>query len=248
MGACSSTTERDAGYLMRNNFQYSRALCQWSLDSGVQFIYASSAATYGDGSQGYSDDEAGLDRLKPLNMYGFSKQLFDLWARDQGLLSRVAGFKFFNVYGPNEGHKGDMRSMVAKAWEQVRSTGRLQLFKSDRPDFADGEQKRDFIYVKDVVEALWTAYKNPDIRGLYNMGSGQASTWNDLAGAVFKALGKPEAIDYVEMPAQLKGKYQYFTQADMRKWNASAGELKLRSLEDAVKDYVQSYLERDASL
>jgi ADP-L-glycero-D-manno-heptose 6-epimerase len=248
LGACSSTTERDAGYLMRNNFQYSRALCQWSLDSGVQFIYASSAATYGDGSQGYGDDEAGLDRLKPLNMYGFSKQLFDLWARDQGLLSRVAGFKFFNVYGPNEGHKGEMRSMVAKAWEQVRATGRLQLFKSDRPDFGDGEQKRDFIYVKDVVEALWTAYKNPDIRGLYNMGSGQARTWNELARAVFKALGKPEAIDYVEMPSQLKGKYQYFTQADMRKWNASAGELKLTSLEDAVKDYVQGYLEKGASL
>jgi ADP-L-glycero-D-manno-heptose 6-epimerase len=248
MGACSATTERDASYLMRNNYQYTRALCQWSLESGVQLIYASSAATYGDGEQGYADDDAGLDRLKPLNMYGFSKHLFDLWARDQNLLSRITGFKFFNVYGPNETHKGPMRSMVVKAWEQVRSQGHIRLFKSDRPDFADGDQKRDFIYVKDVTEALWQAYKNPDIKGLYNLGSGQARSWNDLARAVFKAMDRPERIEYVDMPAELKGKYQYFTQADMRKWNASAGELKNTSLEDAVRDYVQNYLEKGEGL
>jgi ADP-L-glycero-D-manno-heptose 6-epimerase len=242
LGACSSTTEANADYLYSNNFKYSQLLASWCLEKNVRFIYASSAATYGDGSKGFLDDDAVVHHLRPLNMYGYSKQLFDEWALDEGVLGKMVGLKFFNVYGPNEAHKGDMRSLVDKAVEQISQGGRLRLFKSHKPGVADGEQTRDFIYVKDAAAVIMKIFDNRGVGGLFNLGSGTASTWNALARAVFKALGKPEAIDYVDMPEALKGKYQYHTRAEMGKLRQSLGLLPIRSLEDAVADYVQGHL------
>jgi ADP-L-glycero-D-manno-heptose 6-epimerase len=242
LGACSSTTETDADYLWRNNFKYTQVLATWCLEKNVRFIYASSAATYGDGKQGFLDDDAVVQHLKPLNMYGYSKQLFDQWALDEGVLDRIVGLKFFNVFGPNEAHKGDMRSLVDKAVLQIQSTGRLQLFKSHKPEFKDGEQTRDFVYVKDVVAIILKLLQQREVGGLFNLGSGSARTWNDLAAAVFKAVGKPLAIDYIDMPQQLRGKYQYHTRAEMGKLRQALGLLPIRSLEDAVTDYVQQHL------
>jgi ADP-L-glycero-D-manno-heptose 6-epimerase len=245
LGACSATTERDADYLWRNNFKYSQLLASWCLEKGVRFMYASSAATYGDGANGFLDDDAALSALKPLNMYGYSKHVFDLWAQDEGVLNSVVGLKFFNVYGPNEAHKGDMRSLVDKAVAQIQATGRLQLFRSHRPDFKDGEQTRDFVYVKDAVAVLLKLLDQPRVNGIFNLGSGSARTWNDLAAAVFGALGKPVAIDYIDMPEALRGKYQYHTRAEMGKLRQALGLLPIRSLEDAVTDYVQQHLVPD---
>lgn len=246
LGACSSTTEADADYLWRNNFKYSQMLATWCLEKGVRFLYASSAATYGDGSRGFLDDDAAIPSLRPLNMYGYSKQCFDQWALDEGLLDRVAGFKFFNVFGPNEAHKGEMRSLVAKAVDQIRATGRLKLFRSTVEGLRDGEQTRDFIYVKDVVAVLLKVLAQPQVTGLYNLGSGTERTWNDLAAAVFKALDRPVAIDYVDMPEALRGKYQSRTKAEMGKLRQALGLLPIRSLEDAVDDYVKRHLLPDA--
>ena len=239
LGACSSTTERDAGFLLENNYRFTRKTCEWCLARGTRFVYASSAATYGDGSQGYSDDLAGVPSLRPLNMYGYSKQLFDLWALRLGLFDRIAGMKYFNVYGPREAHKDDMRSMVHKAFGQVLSRGWLELFKSDRPEYPDGGQKRDFVYVRDAVGATLFMMEHPEIGGLFNCGTGKARTWNDLAIAVFGALGKPVDIRYIDMPAKLKGKYQYFTQADTTKLRAAGYDTPFLDLEEAVADYVR---------
>ncbi len=242
LGACSSTTETDADYLWRNNFKYSQLLATWCLEKNVRFLYASSAATYGDGAQGFLDDDAAIPSLRPLNMYGYSKQLFDLWALESGVLDRMAGFKFFNVFGPNEAHKGDMRSLVDKAVLQIKESGRLKLFKSQRSDYKDGEQTRDFVYVKDVVAVLLKVLAQPQVNGLFNLGSGTQRSWNDLAAAVFKAMGKPVAIDYIDMPPALAGKYQYHTRAEMGKLRQALGLLPIRSLEDAVDDYVKQHL------
>jgi len=242
LGACSSTTETDADYLYRNNFKYSQLLASWCLEKGVRLIYASSAATYGDGARGFLDDDAALPHLRPLNMYGYSKQLFDLWALEEGVLDKMVGLKFFNVYGPNEAHKGDMRSLVDKAVGQIRQSGRLRLFRSHRKDVADGEQTRDFIYVKDAAAVLVKLLASPGVGGLYNLGSGQARSWNDLAKAVFKAMGLAPAIDYVDMPEAIREKYQYHTRAEMGKLRQALGLLPIRSLEDAVTDYVQNHL------
>lgn len=239
LGACSSTTERDAGFLLENNYRFTRRTCEWCLANGVRFVYASSAATYGDGALGYSDDLAGVPALRPLNMYGYSKQLFDLWALGNGLFDRIAGMKYFNVYGPREAHKGDMRSMVHKAFGQVLSRGWLELFKSDRPEYPDGGQKRDFVYVRDAVGATLFMADHPEIGGLFNCGTGRARTWNDLANAVFKALGRPADIRYIDMPATLKGKYQYFTQADTSKLRAAGYAEPFMDLEEAVADYAR---------
>jgi ADP-L-glycero-D-manno-heptose 6-epimerase len=245
LGACSSTTETDADYLYRNNFKYSQLLATWCLEKNVRFLYASSAATYGDGKQGFLDDDSAVPSLRPLNMYGYSKQLFDQWALDEGLLNRMAGFKFFNVFGPNEAHKGEMRSLVDKAVLQIQQTGRLKLFKSANPDFKDGEFTRDFVYVKDVVAVMLKVLATPAANGLFNLGSGTERSWNDLGAAIFKAMGKPVAIDYIEMPEHLKGKYQYRTRAEMGKLRQALGLLPIRSLEDAVTDYVQQHLLTD---
>ncbi len=238
MGACSATTERDADYLMRNNYQYSRILCDWALSHQSRFIVASSAATYGDGDQGYDDDDGRTPGLKPLNMYGMSKQLFDLHALRNGLYKEIVGLKFFNVFGPREAHKGDMRSMVHKAYYQVKEDGRVRLFKSDRPEFPDGGQKRDFVYVKDVVEMMLWFMDNPQTNGLFNAGTGKARSWIDLANAVFKAMKTDPVIEMIEMPGMLKGKYQYFTQAKMEKLRNAGYTNEPTSLEDAVADYV----------
>lgn len=245
LGACSATTERDADYLLNNNYRYTRTLCDWSLKNRVRFIYASSAATYGNGSRGYSD-QTPLEDLRPLNMYGFSKHLMDLWARKKGYLDRAVGLKYFNVYGPYEDHKGDMRSMVHKAWGQIKETGKVRLFKSYRPEYADGEQMRDFVYVKDAVAVTLYFLDHREIGGLYNCGTGQARSWKDMMNAVFAAMKVKPNIEFIEMPEILRGKYQYFTQADMAKLRAAGYKAPFTSLEDAVLDYVKFLTERDS--
>ncbi len=248
MGACSDTTETDCSYLVKNNYEFSKLLAGWALENEAQFIYASSAATYGDGAQGFADDEAAIETLRPLNMYGYSKQLFDLWCKRQGLLSRFVGLKYFNVYGPNEYHKAGMRSFVIKAYEQILATGGVKLFKSHRADYADGEQVRDFVYVRDAVAMTLFFLERPELGGLYNVGTGAARSWNDLAKAVFAAMGREVTIEYIPMPDELQGKYQYFTQAEMGKLRAAGYEKAPTPLEEAVSDYVQHYLSRDAHL
>jgi len=245
MGACSSTTETDAQFLMENNYAYTKRLAVWCLAHNVPFLYASSAATYGAGEMGYSDSDELVGKLKPLNMYGYSKQLFDLWLVQNRLTDKVTGFKFFNVFGPNEYHKGEMRSVICKAFETVLRDKKMGLFKSYRKEFADGEQKRDFIYIKDALEIVWHFMENPFQKGIYNVGTGYARSWNDLARALFAALGLPPKIDYIEMPPQLRDKYQYFTQADMSKLRRAGINHSFFSLEDAIKDYA-GYL-KDAS-
>jgi ADP-L-glycero-D-manno-heptose 6-epimerase len=245
LGANSSTTETDASLLLRNNYEYTKRLAAWALAKKVRFVYASSAATYGDGTFGYKTDEAATQKLLPLNMYGYSKQLFDLWAMRQGVLGKMVGIKFFNIYGPNEYHKGDMRSVVAKAFEQVQKEGKVRLFHSYRADYKDGEQLRDFLYVKDAVDVIYDFMTKKSYGGLYNVGSGRARTWNDLARAVFAAVGKVPRIEYIEMPGTLRAKYQYRTEADMG-WRAKIkGAKPFLSLEDGVKDYVQNHLVKE---
>jgi len=244
MGACSSTTERDADYLMENNYRYTAQLARWAVEKNIRFIYASSAATYGDGSLGFSDDDSVSTQLRPINMYGYSKQLFDLWALRNGLESKIAGIKFFNVFGPNEYHKGDMRSVIHKSFGQIRETGGVKLFKSYQPDFRDGEQKRDFVYVKDCADVIWWLLKNSGVTGLFNLGTGHARTWNDLTRAVFAAMGVEPEINYIEMPEEIRQHYQYFTEAHMDKLQSTGCPVRAMPLEDAVSDYVKNYLEK----
>ena len=247
IGACSSTTLQDARYFQENNFEYSCHLAAWALKHNVRFIYASSAATYGDGSRGYSDDHTLIKQWQPLNLYGQSKQKFDEWIFDHGYINRVVGLKFFNVFGPNEYHKGDMRSVIAKAYDRVAQEGRMQLFKSYRREYGHGEQKRDFIYVKDAVDVVMFFVNNPNVNGIFNVGTGQARTWNDLASALFSAVGKERNIEYVEMPEILKDKYQYFTEAEMTKLRKAGYQKSFIELETAVRDYIQ-YLNRHSYL
>ncbi len=241
-GACSSTTEKDSNFLMYNNFKFSTELVKYSFPRGARFIYASSAATYGDGALGYDDNEDEIEKLRPLNMYGYSKQLFDLWLKKENLLGKVAGLKFFNVYGPNEYHKKDMRSVVNKAFEQITECGKVKLFKSYEPEYADGEQMRDFIYVKDAVQMAIYFMEHHDKNGLYNLGTGKARTWNDLVTSVFNAMGKEPNIQYIEMPETLRSKYQYFTEANISKLRNAGYDKDIYSLEKGVKDYVTNYL------
>lgn len=248
LGACSSTTETDADFLMSNNFHYSREVCLWALERGARFIQASSAATYGDGSQGFDDDPALLPRLRPLNMYGYTKHLFDLWAARQGLLGKIACLKFFNVYGPNEYHKGDMRSVVCKAHTEIRATGRLRLFRSRHPDYPDGGQMRDFVYVKDAAGVMAWLLRHPAANGIFNVGAGRARSWNDLARAVFAAMDMPVRIEYVDMPANLRGKYQNYTCAHTERLAAAGCPPCAASLEAGVEDYVRNYLEAERRL
>lgn len=240
MGACSSTTETNADYLLENNTRYTRDLADWAVLHNVRFVYASSAATYGDGAAGYDDDESALDRLVPLNMYGYSKHLFDLWARRSGALRRICGLKFFNVYGPNEYHKDDMRSVVHKAWGQVGATGQVRLFKSHRPEFGDGEQKRDFIWIGDCVRVMAWLLEHRDVNGIFNLGTGQARTWKDLVHAVFAAMGREPRIEFIEIPEAIRDKYQYFTEARMEKLKAAGCPFAPTSLEDGVRQYVET--------
>jgi ADP-L-glycero-D-manno-heptose 6-epimerase len=242
LGACSNTLECDASYLLENNYRYSVKLCEYALRSGHRFIYASSASTYGNGEQGFSDDHEALDELRPLNMYGYSKHLFDLWAKQQGILSQVVGLKYFNVFGPNEYHKGRMASAIVRMLPEAMQEDTIRLFKSDQTNFVHGEQKRDFIYVKDAVR-LTLSFLSNALSGIFNIGSGEATSWNRLATAVFKAVHKPCNIEYIAMPNDLKGKYQYFTQANIQKTKKGLGaHFSLTSVENAVQEYVQDYL------
>lgn len=242
LGACSDTTEADGDFLMENNFQFSREICRYALDKGARFIHASSAATYGDGSLGFSDDPDLLPKLRPLNLYAYSKHLLDLWLVRHGLDKEVASLKFFNVYGPNEYHKGEMRSVACKAYKQITKHGDLELFRSTSPDISDGEQKRDFVYVKDCTALMAWLLENRHVNGIHNVGSGRARSFNDLGRAVFSAMQRSCRITYVDMPRMLHGKYQNFTQADMNWLDKVGCPLKMTSLEDGVTDFVQNYL------
>lgn len=237
MGACSSTTEQDASFLIENNYKYSQVLAKWCIKNGKRFVYASSAATYGDGSMGFDDNEEKISDLRPLNMYGYSKQLMDLWARNTGSLEKIAGIKFFNVYGPGEAHKGDMRSVAHKAYGQILKEGKLKLFKSYREGYEDGGQLRDFIYVKDAVNMTLYIYEK-NVNGLFNAGSGKARSFADLGRACFKALGKAPVIEYIDMPEDIRGKYQYFTEAKMDKIKIAGFDGKIHTLEQGIEDYM----------
>lgn len=245
LGARSSTTEQDVDFLMKNNYEYTKELAKWSIKNNVRFIYASSAATYGDGSKGFSDAHETIPQLKPLNAYGFSKQIFDLWALKNKILDKIVGLKYFNVYGPGEYHKGDMRSMVLKAYEQIKRDGKIRLFKSYKPEYKDGEQLRDFIYVKDAVDMTLFFLEKPELNGIFNIGTGQPRSWNDLARAVFSSLKMQLNIEYVDMPEEIKNKYQYFTKAEMKKLKEAGYKKPVTSLEEAVKDYIMNYLEKN---
>lgn len=244
LGACSSTTEDNADFLMANNFHYSRDLCRFAMDEGIRFINASSAATYGGGECGFDDDHTRLESLRPLNMYGYSKHLFDLWLKKQGFPENVASLKFFNVYGPNEYHKGEMQSVASKLYKEIRQTGQASLFAANRDDIADGEQKRDFIYIKDVADIVaWLLLERPDLGGIRNIGTGMARSFNDVAKSVFAALDKPVNIKYIPTPEAISRNYQNFTEARMDWLKESGYKKPLTALENGIKDYVNGYLD-----
>ncbi|MDR0927739.1 MAG: ADP-glyceromanno-heptose 6-epimerase [Ignavibacteria bacterium] len=241
LGACSSTTEPDANYLMDNNFLYTKELAMFAMKNNIRFIYASSAATYGGGENGYSDKS--IDGLVPLNAYGMSKHIFDMWAMENGFDKIFTGIKFFNVFGPNEYHKGSMQSMFLRAFQQIKDTGKVKLFRSYLNEYGDGEQKRDFIYVKDCTTIILKMMKDKNFTGIYNVGTGNARTWNALAKSVFTAMNKDVNIEYIDMPDNIAKQYQYFTEADTTKIMAKLGEnWKWTSIEDAAIDYIQNYL------
>jgi ADP-L-glycero-D-manno-heptose 6-epimerase len=249
MGACSSTVETDADYLMENNYRYTMRLAQWrEKHPATRFIYASSAATYGNGESGYSDDQRLLRSLKPMNMYGYSKHLFDCVAQAKGWLDGIAGLKFFNVFGPNENHKADMRSVINKAFPRLRDEGVITLFQSHRAGIGNGEQLRDFIYVKDAVEMTLYFLDHPHVNGLFNIGTGNTRSWNDAATAMFKAAGKEPRIEYAPIPHNIRDKYQYFTKADLGKLRAAGCLHQCGSLEDSIDDYINNYLRPDLLL
>lgn len=240
LGACSSTTCTDIEYLMTNNFLYSQYICKWSILQGVRFVYASSAATYGDGKNGFSDSS--IRNLRPINGYGFSKHLFDLWSYSNNLFDKIVGLKFFNVFGPNEYHKGEMRSLVHKAFGQIKSTGKIKLFRSHRKDYKDGMQKRDFVYVKDCTKIITKILFNNNINGIFNLGSGVANSWNALAKAIFSSMQKQVNIEYINMPQNLIDSYQYYTQADMKKLESTKIKISFTPVQLAIDDYIKNYL------
>ena len=246
MGACSDTQERDLGFLKRRNLEYSKEIWMAALQGNSKLIYASSAATYGKGEQGYGDDHAGISHLHPLNPYASSKQEFDEWALAQTQSPKVwYGLKFFNVYGPNEYHKGKMRSFVQKAFEQIRAAGKVKLFKSYHQDFKDGEQTRDFIYIKDAVRATLNLEERGQNSGIYNIGTGRGRTFYALVDSTFKAMELQTRVEFIDMPLSLKNQYQYFTQAEMKKYQKQFPEHNFLSLEEGVRDYVQNYLKKE---
>ena len=248
MGAISATTESNFNRLLQSNIRFSQALWHWCAENKVPFIYASSAATYGNGSVGYGDNESELDKLSPLNAYGYSKHFFDRWvqlelSKNQPTPPQWCGLKFFNVYGPNEYHKGRMASVAFHAFNQFKETNQIKLFKSEHPSYADGMQVRDFIYVKDAVKIIIFFLNNNNFSGLYNAGTGNAETFKVLAEAVLKnTKGQPNDIKYIEMPNDLKGKYQYYTQATMNKINSIGFNDNFMNLKEGVTDYLESYL------
>ena len=243
LGARTDTISEDVAVFNSLNLQYSKDIWRICTANQIPLVYASSAATYGDGAFGFSDDHAVVSKLKPLNAYAQSKQDFDQWVLTQKYTPpRWYGLKFFNVYGPNEYHKARMASVIFHAFHQIRDTGRLKLFKSHRPEWKDGGQERDFIYVKDVLEMVWNVYELKPESALYNVGTGKARTFKDLGDSTFAALGLESNIEYIDMPIDLREKYQYFTEADMSKWINAKLPLPATSLEEGVKDYIQYYL------
>lgn len=249
LGACSSTTETNADYLIENNYRYTARLATWHEEHrACRFIYASSAATYGDGEHGYRDTEDELHLFRPLNMYAYSKHMFDLLALRKGWLPHIVGLKYFNVFGPNEYHKGDMRSVINKAYPLVRDEGKIRLFKSYRDEYKDGEQLRDFIYVKDAVEMTLFFLDNPKINGIFNIGAGTAQSWNEVAASLFQAVGRPLNIEYIPMPDKLKEKYQYYTCADMTKLRSAGCSHTCMDPDAAVKEYARDYLDSNKRL
>jgi ADP-L-glycero-D-manno-heptose 6-epimerase len=245
LGACANTSEKDWDYLARNNVHYTKTIIQWSIDHGVRCVYASSAATYGDGRRGFDDAHELFKVLEPLNLYGKSKLEVDIWALNQGFLNQVAGIRYFNVFGPNEWHKGPMRSIVNHKYPDVRDAGEISLFKSRHPSYRDGDQERDFIYVEDAVAMTLWLLDRPETNGIFNVGTGCARTWNDVANSMFAAIGDPPKIHYMDMPNKLATQYQYHTQAEMVKLRGAGYDRKATSLEDAITDYIQNYLALD---
>ena len=243
LGACSSTTEKDFDYLYNNNYEYTKTLWSYCASKNISFIYASSAATYGDGSNGF-DDENDIDMLMPLNGYGYSKQLFDLWVKHQAVdfPAQHVGLKFFNVYGPNEYYKGSMASMIYHGYHQIKENNEIRLFKSYNSNYADGEQLRDFVYVKDVCDVILWLLNNKDINGLFNVGTGDPQSFNKLAEATFKALEIEPNIRFIEMPDDLREKYQYYTKAEMVKLKNAGYKKIFRDIEAGARDYIQNYL------
>ncbi|MDR3071457.1 MAG: ADP-glyceromanno-heptose 6-epimerase [Endomicrobium sp.] len=247
LGACSYTTSLDANYYVKNNYEYSKVLALWAFEMGIPFIYASSAATYGNGEFGYDDDISKLRKFSPMNMYAFSKHMFDLWLLNNNYINKVTGIKFFNVFGPNEYHKGDMRSVICKNYENIVNDCSIKLFKSYKTDCMDGQQSRDFVYIKDVVDVMYFLFKNPQKTGLFNLGTGKPRTWIDVAKSMFVAVGKKENIEYVEMSSSLRSKYQYFTCANMDSLKSVGYTGHFMELEDSVRDYC-CYLENKSYL
>ncbi len=252
MGAISSTTETDVDLILENNFSLSKLLWSWCADQGVRFIYASSAASYGDGSQGFDDDmeAAALQKLKPMNAYGWSKWLFDQFVaaslrNEEPSPPQWAGLRFFNVYGPNEYHKGTQQSVASRIFPHAQAGRPVQLFKSYNDKYSDGGQLRDFIYVRDCVDVMHWLLENEGVSGLFNLGTGEARSFEDLAKAVFESVGNEPAVNYISMPEELKPKYQYFTEAKMDRLRAAGYARPFTSLEDGVKDYVKQYLARE---
>ncbi len=242
IGAITSTTETDNALLTKYNYEYSKQLAEWCFQNGTRFIYASSAATYGDGTLGFSDANELTPKLKPLNLYGESKRAFDEWLIQNGNDTRACGFKFFNVFGPNEYHKGAMASLVFKAYNQILETGAIRLFRSADARYKDGEFKRDFIYVMDAVNVLMWALDHPKVNAIFNLGTGHARSWNDLAAAMFAAMNVPTNIIYIDMPESIQKQYQYFTEADMQKLRDAGYARPFQKLEDSVRDYAANYL------
>lgn len=252
MGACSATTERDFDFLYKNNFEYTKALWKFCADNQISYIYASSAATYGDGASGF-DDEDDIKKLMPLNGYGYSKQLFDLWVEKElkagaKTPKQHVGFKFFNVYGPNEYFKGSMASVIFHSYNKIRETGKMGLFKSYKEGYADGQQLRDFVYVKDICKVIKFMMEHENINGLYNLGTGKARSFYDLAASTFRAMGLEPNIEFVDMPETLREKYQYYTQASMKKLRYAGYTEEFYSLEEGCRDYVQNYLMKDKAI
>lgn len=245
IGARTDTTEFDKSILENLNVEYSKDIWNLCVNEGIPLVYASSAATYGMGELGFNEDYDKMQHLKPLNPYGQSKLDFDLWALKQEKKPYFwAGLKFFNVYGPNEYHKGRMASVVFHAFNQINANGKLKLFRSHRPDYGNGEQKRDFVYVKDVVNVLYFLMLHRKDNGIYNLGSGKANTFNELASAIFKSLDKTPDIEFIDTPEDIRDKYQYFTEADMSKLKSIGYDVPFTEIEDGVRDYVRNYLMR----
>ena len=243
LGACSNTREQNAQYLIQNNYKYSVQLAKYAVEKDIRFIYASSAATYGLGENGYQDDHKNIDSLRSLNLYGFSKQIFDQWLLRNGLLDKVVGLKYFNIYGPYENHKKDMRSVVKKAYEEIKESSKVSLFKSYKKEYKDGEQKRDFLYVKEAVRMTDFFRKNRLHNGIYNIGFGKEHSWNELVTAIFDVLEKEIRINYIDMPEDLIKQYQYFTKAEMSKLKKAGYDQYKYTFKDSISDYVLNYLE-----